>query len=181
MAKQLYFIAIELPQPYKEDIQQWKKELSEKYHSKHALKTPPHITLQMPMRIEAENENALIESLDKLDNRITSDSVELKNISSFTPRTIFIEVESNEFVVELYREVQENLQLLDFISDKVPIPSFHPHVTLMTRDLSKSNFKAAWEELKGREYNETIDIHSFHLYKHDGKFWRVLREFILKT
>ncbi len=180
MPKRLYFIAIEIPEPFKSEINNLKERISSEYSAKHALKTPPHITLQMPMRIEEEHEISLLDSMKNLDGVIKRGRIRLNNISSFPPRTIFIDVLAEGLVIDLFNAVQEQLKKTSFILDKITPSSFHPHITLMTRDLSKKMYHTAMKNLQELRYKEEIEIEKFHLYRHDGKFWRVLNEFKLK-
>jgi 2'-5' RNA ligase len=179
MGKKLYFVAIEIPESFKSEIQDLKEELSIKFRAKHALKTPPHITLQMPIRIEEENEGRLIKNIELLNGKYPSGLIKLNDISSFPPRTIFIDVIAKGIVVELYEAVQKQINQLNFISDKITVSSFHPHITLMTRDLKKSMYKIAFESVGKMNFKQEIDIDVFHLYKHNGKMWEVLRTFDL--
>ena len=175
--KVLYFIAILIPQGNSETIGELKKGLSEQYRSYHALKTPPHITLQMPMRIEGNREDDLIKAMKQVQVKSEDREINLHGISSFPPRTIFIDVISSAFLDELHESVKRELAQLSFIEDSIPVASFHPHVTLMTRDLSKSMFHQAWESLKDMKFNASFKAESFQLLRHDGKQWRVISDF----
>jgi len=181
MTKRLYFIAIEIPEPFKSEIQGLKEELSVKYQARHALKTPPHITLQMPMRIEEEKELELIQNISELNGKYPSGKINLNNISSFPSRTIFIDVIAKGIVLELYTAVQKQISQLDFISDKITVASFHPHITLMTRDLKKGMYKMAFNALRSANFNQEIKIDTFQLYRHNGKIWQVIRTFNLQA
>ena len=121
----------------------------------------------------------MIKSLDELNDKHPSGLIKLNDISSFPPRTIFIDVIADGIVVDLYEAVQKQINKLDFISDKIKVSSFHPHITLMTRDLKKSMYKIAFETLGKMNFKQEIDIYVFHLYKHNGKMWKVLRTFDL--
>lgn len=181
MSKRLYFIAIELPEPLKREITDWKKALSEKYKSVHALKTSPHITLQMPMRIEAEREEKLIEALLALDGQLEKGKITMDGISSFPPRTIFIDVKRDSFLSLVFERIQQTLHKAEFIENIAPLSQFHPHLSLMNRDLSEPMFALAWKDLKAIEFHETCEVACIQLYKHDGKYWQVLKEIRLKN
>jgi len=179
MTKLLYFVAIMVPEEQARYIRQLKEGLSETYRSHHALKTPPHITLQMPMRIEGSREDDLIKAMEHVRLKSEDRDITLNGISSFPPRTIFIDVVSSLFLDELHESVKKELAKLSFIEDSIPVASFHPHVTLMTRDLSKTMYHKAWESLKDMKYNACFRAASFQLLRHDGKQWQVIRDFSL--
>ena len=50
MSESLYFIAVLPSEEIHEEITVLKHEIAEKYESKHALRSPPHITLHMPFK-----------------------------------------------------------------------------------------------------------------------------------
>ena len=133
----------------------------------------------MPMRIEEEKETDLFKNLDELNDNYATGHIKLNNISSFPPRTIFIDVVAEGLVVRLYEAVQNQLNKFESISDKITVTSFHPHVTLMTRDLKKSMYKVAFESIDKLKFTQEIEIKSFHLYKHNGQMWEVVRTFNL--
>lgn len=176
MAKQLYFIAIEMPEPLKTKIQEWRKDLSEEFNSRRALKSPPHITLQMPMRIEAEFESDLIMRFKSLEHCCKSNNVHFNNISAFEKRTIFIDIKPKGLVLELHDKVQKLVKSLEYVSDKIIVEHFHPHLTLMTRDLSKQQFELAYLKLKDVEMIDEVFIEHMTLYKHNGQKWKELQK-----
>ena len=57
---QLYFIALIPPEPLKDQIQDIKLEVTEKFNSSHSLNAPPHITLLSPFRMDEEQEDQFL-------------------------------------------------------------------------------------------------------------------------
>lgn len=50
MSDALYFIALVLPSPLYEEVTRLKEYFRDRYNSKAALRSPPHITLHMPFK-----------------------------------------------------------------------------------------------------------------------------------
>jgi 2'-5' RNA ligase len=119
--------------------------------------------------------------MDRLNASIEKGSIKLNRIASFPARTIFIDVLNQGLVSRAYKAVQGALAGLDFIEDRIPVESFHPHITLMTRDLSKKFYYPAFEALKDMEFEEEIDISSITLFRHDGKKWQGIKQIPLKN
>ena len=176
MAKSLYFIAIEIPSPLKEEIISLKTNFIKKYGARHALNSPPHITLKMPMRIENEKEVLLVRSLADACLKINRNSYKLKGISSFPPRTVFIDVESSDWLKRTREIIQDAMEKGEFSKQDGP---FHPHVTLMTRDLKKTAYKQAMNDLKNVRFDRDLRADVITLFKHDGKQWNSLSPILL--
>ena len=58
---------------------------------------------------------------------------------------------------------------------------FHPHITLMTRDLSKKMYSKAFPALEKMQFDYVMTIDKFCLFKHDGKKWNSICEVILAS
>ena len=176
MSKKLYFIAIALPSPQKEEIIALKESFVDRYGVSHALKSPPHITLHMPMRIETDREAELVEQLKNTCSSIDKGLYRLKGLSSFPPRTIFIDVEKNTWLENARITVQKAMKKAGFGRlDK----QFHPHVTLMTRDLDKETYQRAFPQLQVLSFDDVLHAERITLFKHDGNQWQALKQFKL--
>lgn len=174
---QKYFIAIIPPEPVFAEIEKIKLEISQKYNNKSSLRSPAHITLHMPFEMKAEKEETLIQKISEF--KFTSPfNVVLKNYSCFEPKVIFIDVEKNETLNTLQKElvfhIKSNLNIFNQYEDK---RAYHPHVTIAFRDLKKSDFYLANEEYKTRSFSAEFPVNSFFLLKHTGKIWLPLKEF----
>lgn len=180
MATSLYFIAIEIPDPVKRDIQLLKEDLSLRHQSHHSLKTPIHLTLLKPTRWDETREGDIINALSSAGNNLSGGFIRLNNLSSFPPRTVFVDVKPEGFILDIYQAVGLALANNNFIQDTSSISAFHPHITLMTRDLSASNYSNAIKELEGKSFRREVYINSFQLFKHNGKKWEVIKYFALK-
>jgi 2'-5' RNA ligase len=175
-----YFVAIVPPSPVYEEALSQKEYFRDHYQSKASLNSPPHITLHMPFRWKEEKESTLVKKLEDFACGFYPFKIQLNNYDAFAPRVIFIDVlksvELDELYLELKRFCKRELNL--FNADYKDQP-FHPHVTLAFRDLKKQNFERAWEEFSQREYSSTFTVSHVVLLKHNGKIWKVFKQFDL--
>lgn len=173
----LYFIAL-IPNPeIREKVRLLKEEMSERFQARHALKSPAHLTLQMPFKRPEEEEEATIGHLKDFAGRQEPLRVVLDGFDCFPPRVIYIKVSDHEPLIRLHSRLQSHLvRCMGFRSDEVQ-SRFHPHVTIATRDLRKAAFREAWTEFESRPFVDSFCVSSLFLLKHNGRFWDIYREF----
>ena len=176
ISKALYFAALLPPPKLKEEIRKLKLEIKGKVGASHALKLPAHITLLPPFKMESHGENGLFETLGSVSSEFNVFEVELDGFGSFGQRVIFISVINPEKITLLHREL---LQATQTITGANPEGSFHPHITLATRDLGPRDFRIVWQEYKDRTYSSNFTATAITLFKHNGKTWDILKEFPL--
>lgn len=179
---QQYFIAIIPPSPVYEEALRLKEYFRDTYNSKASLNSPPHITLHMPFRMKEKREGELSEKLARFAETQHGFSLTFRNFSCFSPKVIFIDVETNPELNTLHQDLhqycKEELNLYNATYKEQP---FYPHLTLAFRDLKKPNFEKAWEEFRDREFRADFAVESITLLKHTGKLWQALRSFSLVT
>ncbi|WP_420576719.1 RNA 2',3'-cyclic phosphodiesterase [Ekhidna sp.] len=175
MSESLYFIAIVPPEDIQEEITKLKHEVAEKYGSKHALRSPPHITLHMPFKWRDKRFDELAEVIKNLNSDLAAFEVELKDFDFFEPRVVFVNVVQSEKLKKLQKKVvdacRKELKLDNANYKNRP---FHPHVTIGFRDLKKPMFYEAKKEFKKREVLFEFRVEEIVLLKHDGKKWNVV-------
>lgn len=177
-----YFLAIIPPSPTYEQVDDLKRYCQEKFNTKAALRSPPHITLQMPFWWPAKKEKELIQQLEHFAKHFDPFKVCLDNFGAFPPGVIYINVVKSlaleEFQLAVKRFCNVKLQLFDSLfKDAV----YRPHLTIAFRDLKKPMFKAAWDELKDREFKAEFVADRLALLKHNGKNWEVIHEFQMES
>ncbi|XOV92576.1 MAG: 2'-5' RNA ligase family protein [Bacteroidota bacterium] len=173
----LYFLALVPPEPIFSEVERLKYQFFEKYHSKAALKSPPHITLHMPFKLGEHKEQKLISSLSQV-HIGAGFNITQKGFGAFAPRVIYINVEPVSELIELQKLVVENLRRnLKIVKDDYKKRGFHPHMTIAFRDLRTSMFKSAWLEFNNKTILYNWEVKSFHLLKHDGQKWGLFNEF----
>ena len=148
-----------------------------RFGASHALKSPAHITLQMPFRREENRELVMIENLKQFAGKEIGFEIELDGFDCFPPRVLFIKIIDHNPVKEFRGRVKKLLQ------NKLGLRyndtfEFHPHMTIATRDLSTDAFEKAWPEFQTRKFIASFQVKSLFLLKHNGKHWEIYREFL---
>jgi 2'-5' RNA ligase len=175
--KSLYLIALVPDADLRSRIRSLKEEMKQRFGAKHALKSPAHITLQMPFRRPASFESELFESLESLAHRQGVFELPLKGFDCFPPRVLFVKVENQEAVRKLHRQLQKILKEALGFGELERRFRFHPHMTIATRDLTQEAFQEAWPEFAKRGFEALFQVKSLFLLKHNGKTWDCYREF----
>jgi 2'-5' RNA ligase len=173
-----YFIAIVLPSAILEEIESIKQKLYNLYNLKGALRSPAHITLHRPFEWREEKEEKLIETLKNFSFN-KKFSIDLKNFNFFEPRVIFVDVLTNETLLELHKELksfaQTELKLFNEVND---LRGFDPHITIAFRDLKKPIFYDLKKEFENKEYSGSFNYSGFSLLKFEKK-WEVVHDFLI--
>jgi len=174
----LYFIALIPHMELREQIEALKEEIQERFNAKHALKSPAHITLQMPFRIHKNNEASLIEILEKTAANQDVFELKLSGFDCFSPRVIFVKISSHDPIIPFHEKLISLLREKMELGEKVLSQNIHPHITIATRDLSVEKFKLAWSEFKNKTFEGSFLCKSLFLLKHNGRHWDIYREFL---
>ena len=175
MSESLYFIAVLPPPNIQEQITKTKLEVAEKFGSRHALRSPPHITLHMPFKWKEKRLRELFQMMELINTDLEPFEIQLMDYDFFEPRVVFIDVVKSKSLNKLQAQVvnlcRQELKLDNANYKNFP---FHPHVTIGFRDLRKRMFYEA------KKYYEKQSIHfsfladQISLLKHNGKEWNVV-------
>lgn len=174
--KTMYYIAVLPPEDLRKEIKSFKEEVWRDHDSKHALRSPAHITLQMPFHFEEDLEEQLLKGLQALSEKFEPFDCKLKNFGHFDDRVIFIEVCNNPDLKQLRDTLQQYLGTELHFTDKQLPKRFHPHITIANRDLTRQRFPNCWEAFSQREYQRSFTAQSLYLLKHRGTHWEAYRE-----
>ncbi|MHA6280594.1 2'-5' RNA ligase family protein [Salinimicrobium sp. CAU 1759] len=174
-SKALYFAALVPDQAVKEEIRNLKLEIREKYGVAHALKLPAHITLIPPVWLQYEQEKKFVKALRKVSEKQNSFPVELRDFGRFDQRVIFLNVIDHEPIQKLHNSLSRALEEIFPIAKEKKL---HPHVTLATRDLSRSQFNEIWESLREKKFHVSFEAKAITIFRHNGKTWDILEEVI---
>ena len=173
----LYFIAILPPDNLRQSVKILKEEMKLRFNAKHALKSPAHITLQMPFKWSFKEEKMLLIALKKFAFQEKAFTVGLNGFNCFTPRVIFVKVIDHSAIAALHTRLSLVLiEQLGFENSSIN-PKMHPHMTIATRDLKNNAFHLAWREFEDREFIGSFLANGIGLLKHNGKQWEIYQEF----
>ena len=174
----LYFIALLPPQEIQDYANKIKQYFADNYDSKHAQKSPPHITLQPPFEWDTDKLTDLEECLQKFASAQNSILITLNGYNAFVPRVIYIDVIQTPELMKLQTDLMVYLENNLGIVDKVgKSGGFTPHMTVAFKDLNKSKFKAAWVEFENQELHFEFNAGKLTLLKHENKIWNIRKEF----
>lgn len=176
--KKLYFLAIIPPSPVYDRIQELRHYVSKKYHSYHALKSPPHITILAPFNMAESKEGELNTLLNEYCSNYSGLDIKLNDFGSFSNKVLYVSVVPNEVMSTF----QKNLELKakknpDIFNYHYQERDFHPHMTLAFRDIDAASFHEAWSDFKNRTFEAAFFATSLSLLKHDGKEWQIKTTF----
>lgn len=178
----LYFYAIIPPEKIQASVTEIKKDFKHRYNAKHALKSPPHITLIPPFEYNNSEERRLIENLELFSIETTNFLLKLENFGAFPPKVIYIKVLQSDYLLNIYNRfrkfMSENLGIENISHDS---GKFKPHMTVAFRDLTKENFYMANAEYKEKQISFSYLVQSISLLGHNGKFWEIVHEARFKS
>ncbi|MEM9922867.1 MAG: 2'-5' RNA ligase family protein [Cyanobacteria bacterium P01_D01_bin.50] len=174
----LYFIALLPPQEIQDYANEIKQYFADNYDSKHAQKSPPHITLQPPFEWDSNNLPLLEECLKKFAMGRDAIPITLNGYNAFAPHVIYIDVVQTPDLMNLQADLMFCLETNLGIVDKLgKSRNFTPHMTVAFKDLKRSKFKAAWIEFENRELHFEFNAQKLTLLKHENKRWNIAKEF----
>lgn len=179
-SKQRFFIALVPPSDIQERITEIKQYFADRYNSRRALHSPPHITLQIPFEWAAADVPKLEESLKTFAAKRQSIPVTLSGFGAFAPRVIYVDVVKSPELLELQKDLMSYLEanwgIVDRLSQTRP---FVPHMTVAFSDLTQENFQTAWLEFQERSLHFEFTAAALTLLLHDGSRWNISNQFPL--
>jgi len=177
----LYFIALVPHRELEEKIRRIKERMKAEFGAGHALKSPAHVTLQMPFKRSSEDETEISAALKRFASTEEPFTVELNGYGAFAPRVIFLQITQPGTVRALHLRLKEVLLKDLHFSPGEIMKDVQPHITVATRDLVKEAFSEAWPVIRGEEFVASFDVRSIFLLKHNGRCWDILEEFPFGT
>ncbi|MFQ3614343.1 MAG: 2'-5' RNA ligase family protein [Cyanobacteriota bacterium] len=176
-SKQRLFLALLPPLPLQEQVRALQQEFVDRFASRAALRSPPHITLVPPFEWPRSEWPALIGSLRIFAASQDAISVELSGFGAFAPRVIYIQVVPSAELQQLQSGVQAHwLPLLNLKSPSTRSRPFVPHMTVAFRDLTHHHFRDAWLEFQPRRFQASFSVTHLTLLQHEGQQWQVAEQ-----
>ncbi len=174
----LLFIAILPSRAVQEEVTTMKQYIAKRWGPCHALKSPPHITLQPPFQWTEARMQELSQCLHALVSVQKPFWVILHGYGAFAPRVFFIQPELSPPLKVLFTKLKERLTR-EFGSpfDRKDERTFHPHMTLAHRDMEPVVFDQIWADFQKRPYQRAFSVNSLALLQWKGHHWEVREEF----
>lgn len=174
----LYFIALLPPQAIQDEVTSYKQHFAERYESRHALKSPPHVTLQPPFKWHDDNQAVLEDCVREFAIARTAVPMTLCGFGAFPPRVIYVNVLKTPKLLAIQAELTAHMEFsLGICEPKEKSRPFSPHMTIAFKDLKRSHFKAGWKEFKDRPLYYPFTADRLTLLLHNGQRWNVCQEF----
>jgi 2'-5' RNA ligase len=170
----MYFVAVVLPEELNKEVKVFKNLMLEKWGCKVGLKSPAHITLIPPFWMDEAREEALLHDLDVLCNSLHPFPVTTNNFSAFKPRIIFIQPVLHEPLKKLKQATDVFCATHKHYGARADSRSFHPHITIATRDLHKHAFAEAWPYFEHKKFEPSFEAKGLSVLRHNGRNWDVI-------
>lgn len=146
--------------------------MAREYASVAALRSPPHITLQMPFNYAPKKLGVLDRVLTDFSERHKPVNIGLRGFGAFPPKVIYLNVLPTEHLRNIQLDLVDTMQRqLKIFNANYRDKPFHPHVTVAFRDLRKVNFLRAWTQVKEVKFEEDLLVEELTLLRHNQKYW----------
>ena len=173
-----FFVALVLPEPLQDTVNLVKKEFRDRYNSRKAFNSPPHITIIPPFHWPMADIPQIQESLYEftINSFPLPVPIQLRGFGAFAPKVIFVNVIKTPELMALQTALTGHFQ--DNFPDLPPSKhrSFEPHVTVAFRDLKATQFKQAWPKFEHRTFEADFIASHLHLLHHNGQHWNVFSQ-----
>ncbi|MDP6768619.1 MAG: 2'-5' RNA ligase family protein [Arenicellales bacterium] len=177
--KALYYIAVVLPSAQADAVKALQHRAHTAYHSRAALRSPPHITLRAPFRLPLDQVGGLKQVLTEFASSYTPFSIELGGFGCFPPRVVFVRVIENQALSLIQHDLIKTLTEHQIVgSGEQVLRAFHPHVTIAFRDLIQRHFRSLWGEVEHKSFVDRFTAGGITLLRHDGKIWTAEADFL---
>lgn len=178
----LYFVALIPPEEVFQEVMALKHEVAERFKSRAALRSPPHITLHMPFQYREDREEHLFTFFSAIaDQQKGPLPIRHQGFGCFEPRVIYVNVTKTEDLEALRQHlITQMRRVLKLENADYKNQGFHPHMTIAFRDLKKAAFHEAWNHFETQPFEKHWQCGSFFLLKHTGKVWDPYKEFVFK-
>lgn len=181
MQKELKLIAILPPEPVFTEIRQEQESIAATWGPRHALRTPPHITIIPPLLLSSGEVGWLYGMAYALASSVDAFRMELKDYNSFKPRVVYIHPKINAPLVDLFHLWHEALKVkMPHVLEKYPERPYQPHITLAHKDVTHAQFDKMWSHYATKHFQASFLVDRFHILTHGEEGWTSEREYFLK-
>ncbi|TVQ22238.1 MAG: 2'-5' RNA ligase family protein [Leptolyngbya sp. DLM2.Bin15] len=172
-----FFIALIPPPEIQDAALQIIQELSDRFQTSTA-KAPPHITLYPPF-LWTESDR-LLETLTAIAQTQAPIDITLSGFAAFPPRVLYLHVEPTPGLMDLQTTLSQQLeQRLGIVDPVEQRRGFTPHLTVASRNVTRSTFRTAWSDLQHRRLTANFRSDRLSLLRHNRRYWQVVEDFPL--
>ena len=173
-AKRRFFVALLPPSDVQERVNEVKGVMRDRFDSKAAFRSPPHITLHAPFEWPVSAIDRLQDSLSKFAYSHIPIPISLDGFNAFSPHVIYIDVVKSAGLMALHPKLLAHLETdIALASKQERKRAYVPHLTVAFRDLKPSMFRKAWTEFKRKEFHADFTASRLSLLVHTGNLWTV--------
>lgn len=178
----LFFVALVPPISIQQKVRAIQQDFAQRYQSRHALKSPPHITLQPPFKLATDQVSLLAKVLQQLAIAHHPIEVTLSGFAAFGTRVIYINVIKTPELLHLKTQLTARIkETLNIVDPREHQHSFSPHITVAFKDLTRKNFHQAWPEFQQQSIELQLTVPALTLLRHNGHNWDINQEFPLSN
>ncbi len=167
-----FFVGLLPPEEVRVKANEIKGVMRDRYASKAAFRSPPHVTLLAPFDWPVRDVANLGSALNAFAATQAPIPMTLNGFAAFAPHVIYINV------VKRDRLMTVQSKLLDYLEEQIGLVSkrdrnrsFVPHLTVAFRDLKPNMFRKAWSVFEHQEIHFDFTVHQLTLLAYDGKMW----------
>ena len=176
-----FFIALLPPENVCIKANEVKGVMRDRYASKAAFRSPPHVTLLAPFDWPIADLPRLADTLSKFAAGQLPVPMTLDGFDVFAPHVIYINVVKSDRLIEIQPKLLYYLKdSLGLISKRDQNRAFVPHLTVAFRDLKPTMFRQAWSVFQHQELHFDFTVGQLTLLIHDGKMWTVKESYDFK-
>jgi 2'-5' RNA ligase len=169
-----FLIALLPPEDVRLKANEIRGVMRDRYASKAAFFSPPHVTLLAPFEWPIADLPRLAATLKQFAASQPPVPMTLDGFDAFAPHVIYINVVKSSNIMAIQPELLSYLEdTLGLVSDRDRKRAFVPHLTVAFRDLKPAMFRQAWSVFQHQELHFDFTVGQLSLLIYDGKLWTV--------
>lgn len=179
MERNLKLIAIIPPEPVFSQVRKEQENIASTWGPKHALRTPPHITIIPPMLLTSGEVGWLYGIASAIAGSQAPFPLHLKDYSSFKPRVIFISPVVNTPLSNLHEIWHQAIMTrMPDVLAKYPDKPYHPHLTLAHKDVTHPQFDSLWKYFSTKSFEAHFEVDRFCILTHTDDGWVLDKDYL---
>ena len=172
--KRRFFVALLPPSDIQAQVNEIKGVMRDRFNSKAAFRSPPHITLHAPFEWPVTAVSSLQDALSKFAYCHSPIPISLNGFNAFAPHVIYLDVVKSSSLLTLQPKLLSHFEsTLSLVSKQDRRRTYVPHMTVAFRDLKPNMFRKAWAEFQRQEFHANFVADELSLLAHNGKLWTV--------